>query len=102
MGEGLYLNEPLYRAHVDRMCVTLTPVLGFDLRGWLFPSSPPETETSEGWRAAFNAPRVTQPAIFVTELALGCFLLDLGLDLLLRLDLGLASGLALASGLHSD
>ena len=37
-------------------------------------------EKSEAYRAAFDAPTVTQPAIFVTELALGRTLVDLGVD----------------------
>ena len=76
MGEGLYRGEPLYRAHVDRMCATLAPLLGFDLRDKLYPTA--EAEAAPGFRAAFDTPTVTQPAIFVTELALGRTLLELG------------------------
>ena len=76
MGEGLYRGEPAYRAHVDRLCVALTPLLGFDLRAELYPSA--EREAEAGYLPAFNSPLVTQPAIFVTELALGYTLLDYG------------------------
>ena len=78
MGEGLYRGEPRFRAHVDRMCEALLPLLGFDLREQLYPSA--ALEKSEAYRAAFDAPTVTQPAIFVTELALGRTLVDLGVD----------------------
>ena len=76
MGEGLYKTEPRFRAHVDRMCATLQPLLGFDLREWIYPTAEKEAEPSFAER--FNAPTVTQPAIFVTELALGKTLLELG------------------------
>ena len=75
MGEGLYHGEPIYRRHVDRMCEALLPLLGFDLRAKLFPSG---SDTDAAYLAEFNAPMVTQPAIFVTELALGYTLVDLG------------------------
>ena len=78
MGEGLYRGEPRFRAHVDRMCEALLPLLGFDLREQLYPSA--ALEKSEAYRAAFDAPTVTQPAIFVTELALGRTLVDFGVD----------------------
>lgn len=76
MGQGLYLHEPRYRAHVDRLCAGLAPLLGFDLREAMYPTA--EAEAAEGYRAAFDAPRVTQPAIFVTELALGYTLREVG------------------------
>ncbi|KAL1526376.1 hypothetical protein AB1Y20_015089 [Prymnesium parvum] len=76
MGEGLYRAEPIYRAHVDRMCAALEPALGLDLREWLYPTA--EAEAVPSFAAAFDAPRIAQPAIFVTELALGRTLLDLG------------------------
>jgi len=74
MGEGIYRSEPAYRRHVDRMCATLRPLLGFDLRERLFPAA--GAEDADGFRAAFDAPTVTQPAIFVTELALGRTLVE--------------------------
>ena len=78
MGEGLYKGEPIYRDHIDRLCETLLPMLGFDLRLKLFPNAPNDDETSKAYLNEFNAPLVTQPAIFVTELALGYTLLDMG------------------------
>ena len=77
MGEGQAKASP-FRAHVDRMCEALLPLLGFDLREWIYPSA--ALEKAEAYRAAFDAPTVAQPAIFVTELALGCTLVDLGVD----------------------
>ena len=78
MGEGLYRAEPIYRKHVDRMCIALTPLLGFDLRTKLYPNGPGDDEKAAAYLKEFNAPLVTQPAIFVTELALGYTLVELG------------------------
>lgn len=77
LGQGLYEGEPIYRRHVDRLCSALSPLLGFDLRAELFPSA--EQEADPQYLERFNTPKVTQPAIFVTEVALGYTLLDLGL-----------------------
>ena len=77
LGQGLYEGEPIYRRHVDRMCSALSPLLGFDLRAELFPSA--EQEADPQYLGRFNTPKVTQPAIFVTEVALGYTLIDLGL-----------------------
>ena len=76
MGEGLYRTEPRFRAHVDRMSAVLAPLLGFDLRAKLYPAAAAEAAADVG--AAFDEPTVAQPAIFVTELALGRTLLELG------------------------
>ena len=78
LNEGLYLGEPIFRAHVDRMCEALTPMLGFDLRDKLYPRAPATDEKAPAYLKEFNAPLVTQPAIFVTELALGYTLVELG------------------------
>ena len=66
MGSGLYMGEPIYRRHVDRMCTTLEPMLGYDLRTQLFPTE--QMEADPNFIPHFNSPVVTQPAIFVTEL----------------------------------
>ena len=76
MGEGLYVGEPVYREHIDRLCETLKPMLGYDLRDQLYP--PANAEADPAFIAHFNSPTVTQPAIFVTELALGLTLIDMG------------------------
>ena len=62
---------------MDRLCSALSPLLGFDLRAELFPSA--EQEADPQYLERFNTPKVTQPAIFVTEVALGYTLLALGL-----------------------
>ncbi|KAL3928627.1 MAG: hypothetical protein SGPRY_002309 [Prymnesium sp.] len=88
MGEGLYLGEPIFRSHVDRMCELLRPLLGFDLRVHIYPKTEAGVAAGGGGKGAsggepappllFDTPAVTQPAIFVTELALGHTLLSLG------------------------
>jgi acyl transferase domain-containing protein len=61
MGHGLYEAEPVYRDVVDRCAGLLEPHLGLDLRRILF------TSAGEG---VIDETRLTQPALFVTELAL--------------------------------
>jgi acyl transferase domain-containing protein/thioesterase domain-containing protein len=61
MGQGLYETEPAYRDVVDRCAKLLEPRLGVDLRSILF------TPKGEG---VIDETRLTQPALFVTELAL--------------------------------
>src|SRR4029453_1603510 len=61
MGQGLYETEPAYRDVVDRCARLLEPRLGLDLRSILF------TPKGEG---AMDETRLTQPALFVTEVAL--------------------------------
>ena len=83
MGEGLYRGEPTYRRHVDRLCTALLePLLGFDLRRKLYGldvSLGDPDDKDAAYLAEFNSPMVTQPAIFVTELALGYTLVDYGI-----------------------
>jgi acyl transferase domain-containing protein len=61
MGHGLYEIEPVYKEVVDRCAKLLEPHLGLDLRTILF------TPAGEG---AIDETRLTQPALFVTEVAL--------------------------------
>jgi acyl transferase domain-containing protein/thioesterase domain-containing protein len=61
MGHGLYETEPVYKDVVDRCAKFLDAQLGLDLRRILF------TAAGEG---AIDETRFTQPALFVTEVAL--------------------------------
>ena len=61
MGQGLYDNEPVYRAAVDRCAELLQPALGSDIRACLY---------APDGAATLTETRLTQPALFVTEFAL--------------------------------
>jgi acyl transferase domain-containing protein len=61
MGRGLYEAEPVYREVVDRCARLLEPHLGLDLRALLFGPAGEKT---------LDETRLTQPALFVTEVAL--------------------------------
>ena len=65
MGRDLYDREPVFRSQVDACCRELRPLLGCDLRDFLFPGS----EQDEAVRD--TAPQdLTQSALFVIEYAL--------------------------------
>lgn len=66
MTEGLYQTEPVFRATVDRCAELLTPALGLDIRGMLFPADGAE----EVQVSPLRRTRYTQPALFVVEYAL--------------------------------
>ncbi|WP_437786897.1 FkbM family methyltransferase [Sorangium sp. So ce1097] len=96
MGLDLYRIEPVFREHIDRASELLKPELGLDLRSVIYPSPAPSAvaapedqptaaprqgidlrrllgrsrgEPSEA-EARLNQTRLTQPALFVVELAL--------------------------------
>ncbi|WP_437760882.1 FkbM family methyltransferase [Sorangium sp. So ce1389] len=95
MGLDLYRLEPVFREQIDRASELLEPELGLDLRSVIYPSPAPEaaapedqpsaaprqgldlrrmlgrsrSEPSEA-EARLNQTRLTQPALFVVELAL--------------------------------
>ncbi|MEP7308966.1 MAG: SDR family NAD(P)-dependent oxidoreductase [Acidobacteriota bacterium] len=66
MARGLYEQESTLRADVDRLCDRLQSIVGWDLRSIMYPA--------EDQRAAADTrlrdTEVTQPALFVIELAL--------------------------------
>jgi acyl transferase domain-containing protein len=66
MAEGLYRNEPVFRAELDDCAEALVPHLGLDIRSLVF--VPPEQRESANERLAETA--VTQPALFAVEYAL--------------------------------
>jgi acyl transferase domain-containing protein/acyl carrier protein len=94
MGRGLYEDEPVFRAHVDRCADLLKPHLGLDLRTVLYPGATPDS-TSAGHAPGANGSGIDlrrmvrgndgptdpaterlnqtallQPALFATEYAL--------------------------------
>lgn len=66
MAAGLYQSEPLVRQIIDDCCEVLTPLLGLDLRGVLFPG-PSRAETAA---AELRDTALAQPALFVVQYAL--------------------------------
>lgn len=86
MAGELYSLEPTFRETVDRCCQILEPFLGLDLRSVLYPASPSQTPSTNGFdlrkmlgrgqdtldavTQTLNQTALTQPAIFVIEYAL--------------------------------
>ncbi len=62
MGAGLYATERVYRDVVDKCAAILTPLLGIDIRSLM------HGEAAD--TALINETRITQPALFVCEVAL--------------------------------
>ncbi|MGK5671562.1 amino acid adenylation domain-containing protein [Micromonospora sp. URMC 106] len=74
MGAGLYRVEPGYRAVVDHCAELLREPLGVDLRAVLDPAPADRAEAER----LLAEPRISQPALFVTEYALARLLVDRG------------------------
>ena len=68
MGWGLYAQEAVFKAAVDRCCESLRPHLAVDLRQVLFPETMGTTET----RTQYDLGQtwLTQPAVFTISYAL--------------------------------
>ncbi len=65
MAQGLYENEPVFKAEIDRCAEILKPHLGSDIREALYPSIP----DSEAAAEALQNTVLAQPAIFVVGYA---------------------------------
>jgi len=65
MGAALYQTEPVFRAAFDQCATAATPVLGFDLREFLFQQSGSEDDD-----VALRQTSITQPALFAIEYSL--------------------------------
>ncbi|KPQ08982.1 MAG: putative non-ribosomal peptide synthetase module [Rhodobacteraceae bacterium HLUCCA09] len=66
MGAGLYASEPAYREAIDRGAEALADLIGEDIRRPLFVRGMTEAAAA----AALRAPRLAQPALYLTEIAL--------------------------------
>lgn len=105
MGQGLYLNEKVFREQVDLCSLLLRPVIGVDLREVLYPEKAEPRNSTEDESAAWNKPVpgidlrkmlrrgnqqpdedaqrlnqtfIAQPALFVIEYALAKLLMEWG------------------------
>jgi amino acid adenylation domain-containing protein len=76
MGRGLYETEPVFKTHLDECAAILAPLLGVELRSFLFP---PEAERAVR-EAELTRTRFAQPFIFSIEYALARWWKSLGLD----------------------
>ena len=76
MGGDLYEHEPVYRAAIDECAEILRPLLGFEIRDLLYPSSDMEEEA----KAKINQTMVAQPGIFATSYALAKLWMHRGLS----------------------
>jgi amino acid adenylation domain-containing protein len=74
MGQGLYSDEPVFRQVVDECAAILHESLGLDLREVLYP----EAGKVEVARERLGETALTQPALFVVELALARLWMSLG------------------------
>jgi acyl transferase domain-containing protein len=75
MARGLYESEPAFRAQVDLCSEILNPLLGFDLRGALYPAK----EEAEQAALRLSQTIAAQPALFVIEYALAKLLEQWGI-----------------------
>jgi natural product biosynthesis luciferase-like monooxygenase protein/amino acid adenylation domain-containing protein len=66
MGLELYREEPFFRELIDRCAEILSPSLGLDLRGLLYPTEENKAAANEKLRQTQS----TQPALFVIEYCL--------------------------------
>ncbi|MBA3947171.1 MAG: SDR family oxidoreductase [Herpetosiphonaceae bacterium] len=66
MGRELYVNEPVFREHIDRCAELLKPHLLLDLREVLYPAA----DRAEMAAQQLEQTALTQPALFVVEYAL--------------------------------
>ncbi len=92
MAQGLYENEPTFRAELDRCCELLVPHVGLDLRRLIFPPDPPDTSGAHRpdlramlGRGEQRPPSeldrtlYAQPAVFAVEYALAKLLMEWGI-----------------------
>jgi acyl transferase domain-containing protein len=88
MGLELYGKEPVFRREMDRCFQVLNPIMGYDLKGILYP--PRQTSAPESCSTAENSgesdmgriyhQEVTQPVMFVFEYALARLLMHWGIQ----------------------
>ena len=76
MGRALYQAEPVYRKQIDECAEILQPMLGLDVRTFLFPGDT-KAEASAEW---LNETRLAQPALFITELAMASLWREWGIE----------------------
>jgi acyl transferase domain-containing protein len=76
MGNGLYQQEPVFRAIVDQCAELLKPELELDLREILYPADNKREESAD----LLNQTWMTQPALFVIEYALARLLASWGIQ----------------------
>ncbi len=65
MGARLYREEPVFRSHVDECAALLQPLLGCDIRTWMYPEKECEAEAA----AMLQRPAIGLPALFVVSMA---------------------------------
>jgi amino acid adenylation domain-containing protein len=75
MGRGLYEQEPVFRAELDRCADILAPIMDADLRQLLYPAQ----DTPEAHQRLM-ATTAAQPAIFAVEYALARWWMSRGLQ----------------------
>lgn len=75
MAAGLYAMAPVFQQWVDTCSEILLPLIGFDLRGTLFPADDEITEAAE----RIIRPLAALPALFVTEYSLARLLISWGI-----------------------
>ena len=76
MGLDLYRSEPVYREQVEHCCELLKPLLGGDLRDYLYPAEGATEKTSQQLRRI----SIALPALFVTEYAMARLLMSWGIQ----------------------
>ncbi|HEU5229912.1 MAG TPA: amino acid adenylation domain-containing protein, partial [Ktedonobacteraceae bacterium] len=67
MGRELYLSEPTFKQQIDLCAELLMPVLGVDVRAYLYPD---EDSSQKEVEQQLHQTWLTQPALFIIEYAL--------------------------------
>ncbi|MBF2069253.1 type I polyketide synthase [Fischerella thermalis] len=75
MGKELYQTEVIFREHLDRCCLMLKPLLGFDLRSLFYPH-----ENQAQAAEKLKQTSIAQSALFVIEYALAQLWMSWGIS----------------------
>ncbi|MCP5105614.1 MAG: type I polyketide synthase, partial [bacterium] len=77
MGLELYEKEPVFRGEMDRCFEILKPLVGYDIKGVLFPGV--THPAPAGAPGALDQTEIAQPMIFLIEYALARLLMNWGI-----------------------
>jgi amino acid adenylation domain-containing protein len=83
MGRELYEGEPIFHDIVDQCAEILFPIMGKDIRDFIYPDFDDDENNDGALDSAGNELKqtsITQPALFVLEYALANLLIDWGIE----------------------
>ncbi|MEM8715297.1 MAG: type I polyketide synthase, partial [Cyanobacteria bacterium P01_G01_bin.4] len=80
MGRQLFEQEPLFRDTCQHCCELLTPLLGFELKSFLFSETISCAKDSDALADILQQTSIAQPALFVIEYALAQLWISWGIQ----------------------